>query len=145
MNRIAQAYGYVICLVAVIVFIANVGDVLDARFTLHHPLSEVGAFVPMLSQNLPLGSYDAYRQARQDKLDAQRVTAGGKETPVTSLPPDSVLRREYQVAHDARVDEVTLRAEHDLQKHGLLLILAVLLFGSHWWWVQRREKRERAA
>lgn len=129
-NRVAQLYGYAVCLIAVIVFLISANSFVENAFTLANPLrggDNRFGLEPAIS------SFEAYRAtaARENRLNPS-VSAAATVPP----PPDSVLRTRYEALRAERIDQARFDAERGLTTSGLLLLLCVVLFVLHWRWLR---------
>ena len=132
MNRswIALLYGYLVCIIAVIVAIVSVSGLVDAVFDRANPLgSREGAFGP---RGGSLTSFEAYR-ATQDRMPPRTRTAAdtARDTLTTAE-----LRAEYEAVRADRLERVRFDATKRMVKHFLLLLLSVALFMWHWRWLR---------
>jgi hypothetical protein len=129
-SRVAQLYGYTVCLIAVVVFLASTNSLLENAFTLTNPLqsreSEYG-IEPSVS------SFEAYRttydRERQLRASPGAIVAGDSA-------PEAVLRARYEVLRNDRIQRVRFRAQRALATSTLSLILAIALFAIHWRWLR---------
>lgn len=136
MNRIAQIYGYAVCLVAVIVMVGNIGDFTNSVLALGDPLHVDFRFAG--PDNASLDSYEAFRVS-QEQAHEQRAR-NCENTTITPLPSDSVLQHRFATLRASRESEVRASARRQLIQSAVLLALAVLLFTTHWRWVRGRER-----
>lgn len=128
-NRVAQLYGYAVCLIAVIVFLISANSLVENAFTLANPLRGAGnRFGPEPA----ISSFEAYRATatRENRLNP---SVSGS---ATVAPPDSVLRARYEVLRADRIDQARFDAERSLTTSGLLLLLCIVLFVLHWRWLR---------
>jgi hypothetical protein len=129
-NRVAQLYGYAVCLIAVIVFLISANSLAENAFTLANPLRGGGnRFGPEPA----ISSFEAYRATANRE---NRLNPSASGTPTVSPPSDSVLRARYEVLRADRIDQVRFDAERSLTTSGLLLLLCVVLFVLHWRWLR---------
>lgn len=127
-NRIAQWYGYSVCLVAVVVLLITVTGMVNSLFTLANPLQGENDFGPALS------SFEAYRATHHQSpyLDpAEREAA--RRTP----PTDAELRARYQALRADRIERNRYQAQRSLVSAALLSLFAAGLFLFHWRWLRR--------
>jgi len=130
---IAPLYGYIVCIVAVITFLISASGFVDAAFERAMPLqSRGGAYGPM---GASLGSFEAFRASYADRRMMERRP--GDPIPTDTLSTDE-LRKRYEVLRDDRLAQTNFYASQRLVKHGLLIILAIVLFVWHWRWLQRQ-------
>ena len=126
-NRVAQLYGYTVCLITLLLTLVSVSSILDSAFERANPLQ--GGDFPF---GTSLTSFEAYK--------AKRGAASPFERPA-SAPPDTASDATLQTRYDALVAErlatVRYRTTKDLVTKGLLLIIGLALFAFHWRWVRR--------
>lgn len=131
-NRVAQLYGYAVCLIAVVVFLVNANSLVESAFTLANPLRGGGdrfGMQPVVS------SFEAYRAtvSRENRFNAPPGAGPAAATPL----PDSLLRARYEALRADRIDQARFDAERSLTTSVLLLALSVVLFALHWRWLRR--------
>lgn len=127
---IPQAYGYVVCLIAVITMLITLNGLIDAGFRMASPLEADYGYDPALS------SFEGFRSTRAE----QRPSRAPGEA-AAPAPSEAELRREYEALRSARLAQSRFQARRSVTTNGLLLVTAVVLFGVHWRWL-RREERE---
>jgi hypothetical protein len=128
-NRIAQWYGYSVCLVAVVVLLITVTGIVNSLFTLANPLQGENDYGgPALS------SFEAYQAThhRSPYLDPTEREAL-RRTP----PTEAELRARYQALRDDRIERNRYGAQRSLVSAGLLSLFAAALFLFHWRWLRR--------
>ena len=130
-NRVAQLYGYAVCLIAVVVFLASANSFVENLFTAANPLRGSGdryGIQPSVT------SFEAYRATvNREARFVGPAAAGG---PVVAPPSDSALRARYEALRADHIDQERFDAERSLATSGLLLILSVALFVVHWRWLR---------
>ena len=64
-NRVAQIYGYAVCLVTVVTFLISLSSLVDAVFSLSAPLRAGGRYGPVerFSGPLDLASFEGYKMS----------------------------------------------------------------------------------
>jgi len=130
--RIAQIYGYIVCLVAVIAFLISLASLVGAMFDLSDPLHARG-----IDGRPDLTSFEAYKM---DILASARV-----EPPSSTpgyVPDDQTLRRMFEAAKANRIQSVKLQTYRSLAVNGLLILVCIALFATHWIWVRRLMRAE---
>lgn len=127
-NRIAQWYGYSVCLVAVVVLLMTLTAMVNSLFTLANPLQGENDFGPSVS------SFEAYRATHHQSpyMDPTEREAA-RRTP----PTDAELRTRYQALRADRIERNRYQAQRSLVSAGLLTLFAVGLFLFHWRWLRR--------
>jgi hypothetical protein len=140
-SRIAQAYGYAVCFITVIVMLIGIKQVVDSAFDLSDPIrAENGGYG---RTGRPLTSFEVY------KLDARRQTEPRPQgTTQAVVPPgkavsdttssDAELRSRYEAERDDVIGNSRFRAIRSLVGNVLLIALAAILFGIHWRWLKGR-------
>lgn len=141
-SRIAQAYGYAVCFITVVVMLIAIKQVVDAAFDLSDPIRADGSAFGRGGRQLT--SFELYM------ADARRQLGGrsdGSPMPVGAAPSrtatdtlsDAELRRLYNAEREAAIGNTRFRATRSLVGNLLLMILAGALFGIHWRWLKRRD------
>jgi hypothetical protein len=131
-NRVAQLYGYTVCLVALVTILITLPAIVDNFFTLSNPAQGDTRF----GFGASLGSFEAYKASqRQGGGVAERLGGrpGGEEPP----PSEEELRRRYEALRADHIASNLFHARRSLVRSGILLALALALFVSHWRWVRR--------
>ena len=130
-HKIAQLYGYSVCLVAVITFLISLSGMVGALFDLSNPL-HAGWY-----QGPNMASFETY------KMDLLRSQGQGDEKSIPGyVPDDETLRSMYEAAKSDRIQRVGFQARRALTSHGLLLIVCLTLFSGHWVWIRKRLRVE---
>ena len=131
-SRVAQLYGYSVCLVAVIVFLASTNSLLENAFTLADPLQPRESFYPY---GASLTSFEAFR-ATYDRERLERAMPGQTVAPDTT--PEPVLRARYEALRADRIAANSFQARRGVATSTLSLLLALGLFVVHWRWLRTR-------
>lgn len=142
-SRIAQAYGYAVCFITVIVMLVAIKQVVDAAFDLTDPIRADGGGYARSGR--PLTSFELYRmEARRQGVARDRngpipmavapARAGGDTT-----SSDAELRSMYVAERDAATGNARFRATRSLIGNTLLIVLAGTLFVIHWRWLKARD------
>jgi hypothetical protein len=132
-SRVAQLYGYTVCLIALVTILFTLPNLIETLFRLSDPLQADSQFGPTLS------SLDAYKAT----YDHEPFPRDGGATPA-ARPSDEDLRRQYEALRADRIAENTFEGRRSLVSQLLLLGLAFGLFYGHWHWL-RRQRLEAAA
>jgi hypothetical protein len=134
-GRAWQWYGYAVCLTAVITGLICISGIINNAFDLANPLATERA-------DGSLTSFEAYKATRES-----RVPASDQRQRADTLS-DEMLRVRYEALRADRIAQRTFRATKQLVTSLVLLIVAVVLFGTHWRWLRRApviETSDRAA
>ena len=142
-SRIAQAYGYAVCFITVIVMLIALKQVVDAAFDLSDPIrAEGGGFGRMGG---PLTSFEVYKVSVRRQMMAMRnyngpmpAGAAPSQAPADTLS-DAEMRRLYDAERETAIGNVRFRSTRSLVGNLLLILLAGVLFGIHWRWLKRRD------
>ena len=126
-NRMAQFYGYSVCLIAIIVVLVSATSVIDAAFERANPLQGEGGFAASLT------SFESYRATYQ--REQRFFDRSGTAQPDTIAEPN--LRQQYDALVRDRIAAVRHRTTKSMVTSTFLTLLAVVLFGVHWRWVRR--------
>jgi hypothetical protein len=120
-NKMAQVYGYVVCVVAIITFLISVSGLI---------MSLIDKGDPMLSRyqgNQKLVSFEHYK--------AEALKNVTKDA--AYIPQDNSLQEMYE----AEKAEYLARAEHSIQKNIIVnivvIVIALSLFFVHWVYLVR--------
>jgi hypothetical protein len=138
-NRIAQTYGYAVCLITVIVMLIGVKQVIDAAFDLSDPIRAEGGRYG--SMGGPLTSFEVYKVSVRRQMVMRQYSgptpAGVAQAPADTLS-DAEMRRLYDAEREAAIGNVHFRAARSLVGNFLLIVLAAVLFVVHWRWLKKR-------
>jgi hypothetical protein len=132
-NRIAQAYGYAVCFIAVIAILISTQSIVRSLFDLSDPLRAEG-----YGRAGPLTSYSAFKREQLQRTSVPTRTPAGVSD--TAKPPSETELR--QMFEDERLDQignVRFRSMKTLVSSVLLIIIAVILFLIHWRWLRRED------
>jgi hypothetical protein len=130
-ERVAQLYGYTVCLVAIVMGLTSILGIVEASFDRAAPhLAEPGDWG---WQEASVSSFEAYRATH---ARAEQFRSGPDAKPDTVPEPE--LRRRYEALRADRIERVRFKARRSLVTNVLTLVLAAALFGWHWRWVRRR-------
>lgn len=133
-HKVAQLYGYSVCLVAVVTILISVTSMVGAIFDLSNPLHAGWYNGPNMA------SFETY------KMDVLRSQGQGDEKSARGyIPDDETLRLMYEAAKADRIQRVGFQARRTLTTHGLLLVVCATLFVGHWMWIRRRARVEMQA
>lgn len=124
-DRVAQIYGYAVCLVAVVTVLASVSNVVESLVDRSAPLSANRGFP---------GSLDSFEAYKATSFDRPAAVGAGE---AAAAKPDSILHREYEAMRSAHVSSVRQQATRTLVSRSILIAIAAALFAGHWRWLQR--------
>ena len=131
-ERVAQLYGYTVCLIAVVMALTSILRIVEATFDRAAPQLAEPAEWGYLEASVT--SFEAYR-ATYERAQQFRSSS---DAPKPDTIPDLELRRRYEALRADRIERVRFNARRSLVTNTLTLILATGLFAWHWRWVRRR-------
>ena len=135
LSWIAPLYGYLVCVIAVITFLVNVSGFIDASFDRMNPLASGRAYGPYGGS---LSSFESFRATYDGARPTRVAPPEGQTAASGDTVSDVELRRRYEAL---RADQLVLAMHQSTQrlvKHGLLLLVALVLFATHWVWARRQ-------
>jgi hypothetical protein len=127
-SRVAQLYGYTVCLVALITILLTLPNLIENLFRLSNPLQTQTGFEPALS------SFEAYKATYEH---AREPFSREQPAAARPAPTDAELRQAYEALRNDRIERNRFEARRSLVSELLLLGLAVALFLGHWRWLRR--------
>ena len=131
-QRMAQIYGYLVCLVAIITVLICVSTFVSAIMDLGDPL-HAGWWAPSQS----LASFDNY------KMDILKsVPKEGEAAKTAYIPDDHTLRAMYEAAKSDKIQSVRHESNRTIVIDIILFVICILLFVTHWRWVRKLAKAE---
>lgn len=137
-SRIAQAYGYAVCFITVIVMLIAIKQVVDAAFDLSDPIRAEGGGYGRNGRTLT--NFELYKidARRQPEMRGGPIPVGVSRAAADTLS-DAELRKLYDAEREQAVDNARFRAIRSLVGNLLLIALAAVLFGIHWRWLRQRD------
>ena len=125
-SRVAQWYGYTVCLVAVVTGLLSINAVVGGAFTLTDPVRDE-RYGPSIS------SFEAY-QATQDR-GRMLVPADSSRRPALS---EAEQRSRFAALKADQIGRSRFEAMRSIVTSGILLVVALALFIGHWHWLHRQ-------
>jgi hypothetical protein len=132
-HRMAQIYGYTVCLVAVITFIICISTIIPSIMDLSDPLHGGGPF--QFAGTPSLASYEIYKMdiLKSAKPDEQK-------TGTNYIPDDKTMHSMYEAAKADRINQSNHSSIRSIVVSGLIIIISIVLFITHWIWMRRLSK-----
>lgn len=121
--RIAQWYGYTVCLVAVVTFLLSARGIVDDLFTIASPIRSDSRYGASLT------SFEAF-EATHNMAPAR--IAGDSVPP----PTEEELRRRYEALRADQISQARFDATRGIVTSLLMLLIASALFVWHWRWLR---------
>lgn len=122
--RIGEIYGYIVCLVALMMFLFSIEPLIGALFDITDP--------PPSAYSSNLSSFAKY------KMSILRSAARAAESQTSVYIPDDESIREMMEAE--RMNETVNRrlwARRKLTDSSVTVLICIALFVSHWVWLRR--------
>jgi hypothetical protein len=141
-NRIAQIYGYAVCLIAIVTILICVGQIVNAGFNLIDPLRADG-----FGRGSSLTSFAAYKREHQQQAPP-RMRPGDSAVPAPASTAhdtaagarsDADLRQSFEDERLDQIGNVHFRSMRTLVTSLLMIVLASGLFATHWKWLRQEE------
>jgi hypothetical protein len=128
-NKIAQAYGYAVCFIAIVTLLIASKSIIDASFDVSAPLR-----ADRYLSGMNLTSFEAYKRDRIERRDRPApVGAAPAQTELT----DEELRKMFEAERADHTEYVKFRAMRSLVSNIILVVIAFVLFLTHWRWLRR--------
>ncbi len=121
---VAQLYGYIVCIVTVVVILISIAALVSAIFDFNDPMHAEAQW-----RRMNLSSFEAY------KIDVMK--AQPKDQPI---PDDETLHAAYEAAKNDWIEGVRFRAKRSLTISTLLIVISLILFITHWLWLRKLAK-----
>lgn len=129
-NRIRQAYGYAVCLIAVVTSIICVNGVVRNLINLTDPIAAASAW------GEPIDSFESWQASGRHRV----AQPDGTVADTTSI---ETQRAQYEAVRASVISRHNFATRRDLATQAVLLLMAAVLFWTHWKWLQRgREPME---
>jgi hypothetical protein len=129
-HRMAQIYGYTVCLVTVITFIICISLIIPSIMDMGDPMHAQGFFA--MGGTPSLASFDNYKMdiLKSSKNDEQKTGANW-------IPDDRTLRSMYESAREDRISQANHASIRSIVVNSLIILICVVLFIFHWIWMRR--------
>lgn len=133
-NRMAQLYGYTVCLISLVIALICLTSVLNAFFDRANPLQSDSPF------GTSLVSFESY------KATYRREPAGfDRNAAATTDTSDATLRTRYDALVQDRIAATRYRTGKSLTIGIIFLLISAVLFVTHWRWLRRLNGVNRGA
>ncbi|WP_321426238.1 hypothetical protein [uncultured Bacteroides sp.] len=114
-----HVYGYIICIVSVVVFLTCVTSLVNAVINKTDPLQSY-----FDSQNL--ATFEVY------KLEQMKSFSKKDNEPGRELPNDQTLRKIYEDTKKAKIDRMVFDSNKTIIVSSTLIVISIILFWTHW-------------
>ncbi|MEN8248735.1 MAG: hypothetical protein ABFS32_07365 [Bacteroidota bacterium] len=119
-RKLIQVYAIIVNVVAIITFIVSlmafISNLIDRTDPIHS-----GRY------NVDISSFDKY------KMDILKTTTKD----ATYIPTDEEIRGMYEAARADKTNITMHRTFKIMMVNGIVLFIAIILFGSHWWLMKK--------
>ena len=122
-RNVIQVYAIIVNVVAVITFIIAATSFISAVIDRSDPM--YGGF-----SQIDLSSFEKY------KMDVLKSTTKD----AAYIPSDEAIRDMYDAAKTDKTNKVMHESFRTMVVSGVIIAIAVILFGSHWWIARKYEK-----
>jgi hypothetical protein len=132
-QRMAQIYGYLVCLVAVITVLICVSTLISALLDLGDPLHS--GWTPPGAPSL--ASFDNY------KTDILKSAPKEGEAPKAAyVLNEETLRTMYEAAKNDKIQSVRHESTRGIIISTILIVMCIVLYVIHWRWVKKLAKAD---
>ncbi len=135
-SRIAQAYGYAVCLIAIITILISAAGMVNAAFDMSDPLRAGGS-----GRSGQLTSYAAYKREHLQRQGTQTRPRPAETDSATAQPSETELRQMFEDERTDQIGNVRFRSTRTLVTSLLMIIIASGLFLMHWRWLRREDQK----
>jgi len=133
-QRMAQIYGYIVCLVSVITFIICLANIIPSIIDLGDPLHAGPQFG---IQNSPsLASFENYKM---DILKSSEKE--GSQNAQAYIPDDKTIQLMYEAAKSDKIQTVVHNAKRSIIVSSIIILVSIGLFFTHWIWMRQLTKK----
>lgn len=129
-NSMAQIYGYIVCLVAVITFLICISNLITAVIDHGDPL-HAGFDNDKKSS---LASFEIY------KMDLLKSSAKDGEGKAAYIPDDQTLHTMYDSAKAEKISDALHNSNRTIIVCTIVLIISIVIFMTHWMWMRKLAK-----
>jgi hypothetical protein len=133
-NRIAQAYGYAVCFIAVVAMLISTQSIVRSLFDLSDPLRAEG-----YGRSGTLTSYSSYKREQLQRPSVPTRTRAAPSDTTAAPPSETELRQMFEDERIDQIGNVRFRSMKTLVSSILLTIVAIVLFLIHWRWLRRED------
>lgn len=136
-DRIAQLYGYSVCLIAVVVVLFSINSVIEDLFKMSNPLAGNG--YPYGTSVTSFEAYKATMDGGAYNSEAMNIPPGAAAAKAGKPPvSDAELHKRFEALRADKLANASFEATRSLTGSIVMLLIAVSLFGFHWRWLRSR-------
>lgn len=118
-KNLTQIYGYMICLVSIIVFLTSVTSIINAVIDKTDPLHS---------------TYDSQQLATFEVYKLEQMKSFNTKDPEIKkeLPTDAQLRNIYNDIRQEKINRVVFQSNKSIIVNSSLILLCIIFFWTHW-------------
>jgi hypothetical protein len=132
-HRMAQIYGYIVCLVAVITFIICLANIIPAILDLGDPMHAGSVFSMQGSPSL--ASFENY------KMDILKSSSKeGEQKDQAYVPDDQTIRSMFEAAKSDKIQTARHQSIRTITVSSIIILVSIALFITHWMWMKKLNK-----
>ena len=123
-QKIIQIYAVIICVIAVITILITLSSLVSSY------IDKSDALAVTIYSNSNKASLASYENFKMDILKSTQKDQA-------YIPDDQTLHKMYDEAKSAKIKMVEHRANRDITVSAIIMVIALILFGSHIWLVKK--------
>lgn len=123
-QKIIQVYAVIICVIAVITILISLSSLVSSYIDKSDPLAVT---IYSSSNKASLASFENFKMDILKSIQKDQVY----------IPDDQTLHKMFEEAKTAKIKTVEHRAHRDIIVSSMIMVIAVILFGSHWWLIKK--------
>jgi hypothetical protein len=118
-KNLTQIYGYLVCLVSIIVFLTCITSIINAVIDKTDPL---------------YSTYDSQQLATFEVYKLEQMKSFNTKDPEIKkeLPSDAQLRNIYNDIRQEKINRVVFQSNKSIIVSSSLILLCIILFWTHW-------------
>ncbi len=123
-QKIIQVYAVIICVIAVITILITLSSLVSSY------IDKSDALAVTIYSNSNQASLASYENFKMDILKSTQKDQA-------YIPDDQTLHKMYDEAKSAKIKMVEHRANRDITVSAIIMVIALILFGSHIWLIKK--------
>jgi len=123
-QKIIQIYAVIVCVIAVITILISLSGLVSAYIDKSDPL----AVTVYSGKDTPsLASFENFKMDILKSIQKDQAY----------IPDDQTLHKMFEEAKLDKIKTIEHRTQRDIIVSGMIMVIAVILFGSHWWLMKK--------
>ncbi len=123
-QKIIQIYAVIICVIAVITILITLSSLVSSYIDKSDPLAVT---IYSNSNQASLASFENF------KMDILKSTQKDQ----AYIPDDKTIQKMFDEAKSAKIKMIEHRANRDITVSAIIMVIALILFGSHIWLIKK--------